>query len=164
LFTQTHFFEVLQQEHERSRRYKYTYSIIIFDVDYFKDYNDNNGHLNGSRALEKIGFLMKAVFRTGDILAKYGGDEFVILLPHTDKVGAFLAADRLRESVESERFEGQERQPEGNLTLSLGVSSYPEHGGFSLEVLAKADKALYAAKRMGRNRTVIYTEDIDKPD
>ena len=105
---------------------------------------------------------MRDVFRLSGILAKYGGDEFVVILPQTDKVGAFLAADRLRESVEQEPFIGREKQPHGKITISLGVSSYPSHGSTAEEILDKADKALYYAKETGKNRTVIYSDEMDE--
>jgi diguanylate cyclase (GGDEF)-like protein len=105
---------------------------------------------------------MKAKFRSTDLLAKYGGDEFVIILPQTDKVGAYLAAERLREGVERKPFPGAETQPHKKITISIGLASYPEHGQTDEEILNRADKALYFAKESGRNRTVIYNETIEK--
>lgn len=159
LYNQSHFFRLLSLEVEQSQRYGLPFSLIIFDVDFFKNYNDNNGHLQGSAALQRIAEIMKSVFRASDVLAKYGGDEFVALLPNTDRVGAFLAADRLRETVEKEPFDGSEKQPSGSITLSLGIASFPEHGSGGEEILERADKALYLAKEKGRNRVVIYGED-----
>ncbi len=164
LYNQTHFFEMLKHEIEQSRRYKQVFSLIIFDVDDFKKYNDNNGHIYGSRALEQIGSIMKKIFRSSDILARYGGDEYVIILPNTDKVGAFLAADRLRERVENEEFYGEKRQPKGKITISLGITGFPEHGNTVEEILSNADKALYRVKKMGGNRTIIYSEEIEKDE
>ncbi|MCK4944373.1 MAG: GGDEF domain-containing protein [Candidatus Aminicenantes bacterium] len=162
LYNQTYFFERLQQEIQQSKRYKYQLSVIILDVDDFKKYNDANGHIYGSKALKQIGSIMKKMFRSSDILAKYGGDEFVVMLPHTDKVGAFLAADRLREIVEQESFGGEESLPRGKITLSLGVTSFPDFGDSVEEVLSYADKALYHAKKLGRNRTILYSEEIEE--
>ena len=161
LYNQSYFFLQLKLQLEKSKRYHSTFSLIMFDLDHFKNYNDSNGHVKGSEALHRVGELMKKVFRSTDILAKYGGDEFVIILPNSDKVGAFLAADRLREIVDTETFEGEEHQPLGGLTLSLGVASYPDHGQSVEEILNRADKALYAAKKTGRNKTVIYNEDLE---
>jgi diguanylate cyclase (GGDEF)-like protein len=134
----------------------------MFDVDFFKNYNDHNGHLLGSETLKNIGMIMKSKFRTTDLLAKYGGDEFVIILPQTDKVGAYLAAERLRESVEKHVFFGAETQPLKKLTISIGLAAYPEHGQNEEEILNRTDKALYFAKESGRNRTIIYNENIEK--
>jgi diguanylate cyclase (GGDEF)-like protein len=164
LYNQTHFFLLLRLELKKSQRYHKCFSIIMFDVDHFKNYNDNNGHLKGSQVLKQVGDIMRRCFRSSDILAKYGGDEFVVILPQSDKVGAFLAADRLREVVEVEPFEGREKQPLGKITLSLGISSYPEHASSVEELLDCADKALYSAKNTGRNKTVLYSKDLDEED
>ncbi|GEM_PF-631613 len=160
LYNQTHFFLLLKLQLEKSRRYSTPFSLIMFDVDYFKNYNDNHGHIKGSAALRQIGELMRKVSRSADMLAKYGGDEFAVILPNSDKVGAFLAADRLREIVEEEPIIGRESQPSGKLTLSLGISSYPEHGQTVEEILDRADQALFFAKKTGRNKTIIYNEDL----
>lgn len=162
LYNQTHFFLLLNLQLEHAKRYETPLSVIIFDVDNFKNYNDNNGHIQGSDTLRRVAGLMRTVFRSGDILAKYGGDEFVIILPQSDKVGAFLGAERLREIVEAEDFPGKELQPGGALTISLGLAGYPEHGDTTEQILDKADKALYVAKKHGRNRTVIYSPDLDE--
>jgi len=162
LYNQMHFFELLDRETRKSQRHDLTYSLIIFDVDHFKNYNDRHGHLRGSETLKGIAAVMKKKFRSTDLLAKYGGDEFVIILPQTDKVGAYLAAERLRESVERQPFSGAETQPQGKITISIGLASYPEHGLTDDELLNRADKSLYFAKETGRNRTVIYNETIER--
>ena len=162
LYNQSHFFLLLNLQFERFKRYHKPFSVIIFDVDHFKNYNDSSGHIAGSEALRRVGQLMKKVFRASDILAKYGGDEFVIILPNSDKVGAFLGAERIRETVENEHFEGGKTQPLGKVTLSLGLASCPEHGSTTQEILDKADKALYVAKKTGRNKVVIYSEDLEE--
>jgi len=162
LYNQSHFFEMLDHEIEQSKRYNYIFSLIILDVDDFKKYNDNNGHIRGSQALKKIGLLMKRVFRSSDILARYGGDEFVAILPHTDRVGAFLAAERLRETVENESFVGEKKLTKGKITISLGINNFPEYGNSVEEILSNADKALYYAKKTGRNRVVLYTDEQEQ--
>ena len=164
LYNQTHFFLLFRLQLKKSQRYRKCFSLIMFDVDHFKNYNDNNGHLKGSQVLRQVGDIMRRCFRSSDVLAKYGGDEFVIILPQSDKVGAFLAADRLREVVEVEPFEGREQQPLGKITLSLGISSYPEHGSTVEELLDHADKALYSAKNTGRNKTVLYSKDLEEDE
>jgi diguanylate cyclase (GGDEF)-like protein len=162
LYNQMYFFELLSLETKKSQRHNLSYSLIMFDVDFFKNYNDHNGHMLGSETLKSIGTIMKTKFRTTDLLAKYGGDEFVIILPQTDKVGAYLAAERLRESIEKQGFPGAETQPQKKLTISIGLASYPEHGLSDEKILNCADKALYFAKETGRNRTNIYNENIEK--
>ena len=162
LYNQMHFFELLDRETKNSQRHDMSYTLIIFDVDHFKNFNDSNGHLRGSETLKNIAALMKRKFRSTDLLAKYGGDEFVIILPQTDKVGAYLAAERLREAVEREPFPGAETQPQKKITISIGLATYPEHGLSDDEILNRADRALYFAKESGRNRTIIYHETIEK--
>jgi diguanylate cyclase (GGDEF)-like protein len=162
LYNQMHFFELLERETRQSQRHGLSYSLIMFDVDHFKNFNDHHGHLRGSETLRAIAAIMKRKFRSTDLLAKYGGDEFVIILPQTDKVGAYLAAERLRESVEREPFPGAETQPQKKVTLSIGLATFPEHGLSDDEILNHADKALYFAKESGRNRSVIYHENIEK--
>jgi diguanylate cyclase (GGDEF)-like protein len=157
-----YFIELLNLETQKSQRYNLSYSLIMFDVDHFKNYNDHNGHLHGSETLKSIGTIMKNKFRTTDLLAKYGGDEFVIILPQTDKVGAYLAAERLREGVEKHTFPGADTQPMKKITLSLGLATYPEHGLSAEEILNRADKALYFAKETGRNRSMIYNDNIER--
>jgi diguanylate cyclase (GGDEF)-like protein len=162
LYNQMHFFELLERETRRAQRPGGGYTLVIFDVDHFKSFNDRNGHLRGSQTLRAVADLMRRKFRSTDLLAKYGGDEFVIILPGTDKVGAYLAAERLREGVEKQAFPGAETQPLGRLTISIGLAACPEHGAGADEILNRADKALYFAKETGRNRTVIFHEDIEK--
>jgi diguanylate cyclase (GGDEF)-like protein len=162
LYNQMHFFELLDLETKKSQRYNMSYSLIIFDVDHFKNYNDSHGHQLGSQTLKGIAAIMKKKFRATDILAKYGGDEFVIILPQTDKVGAYLAAERLREAVEKQAFPGAETQPQKKITISIGLASYPEHGMTDDEILNHADKSLYFAKESGRNRTIIFNDSIGK--
>ena len=162
LYNQSHFFEMLDQETHKARRYNQYYSLIIFDVDNFKNFNDQNGHSLGSETLKRIGVIVRKIFRTTDLQVKYGGDEFVIILPQTDKVGAYLAAERIRETVEQEKFPGAEKQPAGHLSLSLGIAAFPEHGDKGEAILEKADKALYMSKKAGRNRTTIYSDLYDQ--
>ena len=163
LYNQTHFFLLFNLQLEKAKRYDSVFSILLFDVDHFKNYNDANGHMLGSEALKKVGELMKKVFRASDILGRYGGDEFIVLLSRSDKVGAYLAADRLREIVENEPFISKEKQPLGKVTLSLGIASFPEHGKAVDELLDRADQALYMAKKTGRNRALIYDPKNHKP-
>jgi len=162
LYNQTYFFDILESESRKSLRHGFSFSLIMFDVDFFKNYNDHNGHMRGSGALKRIGEIMKRIFRTSDVLAKYGGDEFVVILPQTDKVGAYLAAERFREAIESEPFPGAELQPQRKLTVSIGIASFPEHSQNKDEIVEKVDKALYMAKELGKNRTVIYHESLEE--
>lgn len=160
LYNQTHFFQLLSGQIKKAIRYKHIFSVLLFDIDYFKIYNDNNGHIKGSEAIGRVGEIITETFRTFDIAARYGGDEYVVILPNTDKIGAFLAADRLRERVGKEEFPGMEHQPEKKITLSMGISSYPDEGDTKEDILNCADKALYEAKKLGRNRVIIYKKNM----
>jgi len=159
LYNQRHFFEQLSMLLKKAKRYKNIFSLILFDIDNFKNYNDSNGHLKGSAAIEKVGKMVASSFRDFDISARYGGDEFVVILPDTDKIGALLAADRFRELVEKTEFAGMETQPMKKITLSIGISSFPEHGDSVEEIIENADIALYTSKSEGRNRVTIFEKD-----
>jgi len=145
------FKESLQQEFLRAKRFKKNFGIIMVDIDHFKKYNDTHGHPQGDYLIKKIADLIRDNLKDTDIVARYGGEEFAILLPETSKEEAIIIAERLRSLVEWVRFPKEETQPGGKITISCGVSSYPEDGETPEEVLNAADKALYRAKREGRN-------------
>jgi diguanylate cyclase (GGDEF)-like protein len=148
------FQERLAQEIARAERYSRPLSILMIDVDRFKVYNDTYGHPQGDIVLQDLARLLKEMSRASDTVARYGGEEFAIILPETDSASAQKLAERLREHVEGYVFPGQERMPNGTLTISIGVAT---HGSAdSKEVLLQdADAALYAAKRGGRNRVCV---------
>jgi diguanylate cyclase (GGDEF)-like protein len=110
------------------------------------------GHLAGDELLRELAQLIKKSCRTTTIPARYGGEEFVMLTPETDKESARICAERLRASIENHAFAGREQQPGGKVTLSVGVSTFPEDGYDADALIAKADRALYRAKEQGRNR------------
>jgi len=139
---------------KRSRRYKRKLSILLIDVDHFKHYNDTHGHLRGNTALKKISKVMKKAIRDVDILARYGGEEFAIIVPETCKKEALQSAERIRLSVENAIFNGENRQPLGKLTVSVGVATYWDDAKTESSVMNRADKALFRAKKEGRNRVV----------
>jgi diguanylate cyclase (GGDEF)-like protein len=123
------------------------------DLDHFKLVNDTHGHLVGSAVLREFGELIKGAVRSIDTLARYGGDEFTIVLVDTSHSYACSVAERIREMVQRHRFqEARELQPSLKLSLSLGVSSYPTHGRSREALLDASDKAMYLAKARGRNR------------
>lgn len=160
LYNQTHFFQMLEDHINKAKRYNEVFSVLLFDIDNFKNYNDNNGHINGSGVIKRIGSIVSDTFRTFDISARFGGDEYVVFLPNTDKIGSFLAGDRLRERIEKSKFPGMEKQPKGKVTVSMGIASFPEDAQTREEVLDKADKALYYSKEHGRNKVTLFKEDI----
>ncbi len=139
----------LRREIKRAGRFQQVFSFLMVDIDHLKEYNDLHGHLAGSRLLTAFSGIVQAQLRAVDTLAKYGGDEFGIILPQTDKKGARIVAERIRASIESHRFSGEVRK----ITASAGLSSYPEDGKEVETLLGRADEALYRAKNSGRNRT-----------
>jgi diguanylate cyclase (GGDEF)-like protein len=127
------------------------------DLDHFKRINDTYGHTAGDRVLKAVGKYLQKNIRDVDIIARYGGEEFVLLLPEADKSEAYTVAERLREGFSMLQLETLPQ-----LTLSLGIASYPQDGT-NLELLIKrADTAMYVAKQMGRNKVVIYDPNMDK--
>lgn len=156
LFNHGYFHEYLNRELERSRRYHHQLSLIMLDVDFFKIYNDTHGHPVGDRALKKISRLIELSIRATDLAARYGGEEFVVVLPETSVAGVIPLAERIRKSIEDTAFPGEEILPTGKLTVSLGVAVFPDHASTAEEIVAAADKALYRAKKKGKNRVIQF--------
>jgi len=140
-------------EINRARRYKRVFSLLIIDIDWFKKYNDLHGHIKGDNVLRKLVKLFKNGSRDTDNVYRYGGEEFAIFLPETAKKEAIGLADRLRKTVEKEIFTGEElSQPGLEVTVSIGVATFPDDAEDVRELIDAADKALYNAKKKGRNR------------
>ena len=152
LYNRRHFEEVLNTEVIRAVRHKHPASLIFLDVDYFKNYNDLQGHMMGDEALKEIANLLMKRARVTDIVCRYGGEEFVIILPYTDKANARMVAEEIRAHVEAHPFSNREQQPGGAVTVSLGISECPTDGESGSELLKRADEALYRAKGAGRNK------------
>ncbi|MBI5902073.1 MAG: diguanylate cyclase [Deltaproteobacteria bacterium] len=152
LYNYRHFMETLDKEVKKSARFGRPLSLLIIDIDHFKDYNDTNGHIQGNAALKKMAEVFAGSIREVDITARYGGEEFAVILPETSLDGAVQAAERIREKVERESFPGEESQPNGSLTVSIGAASFPEAATDAANLIEAADMALYKAKSLGRNR------------
>jgi diguanylate cyclase (GGDEF)-like protein len=140
----------LDKEVARARRFGEKFSIIMLDVDHLKDYNDLHGHLRGSEVLRRLAQLVLAQLRGADVVAKYGGDEFVVILPQTDRAGAGILAERIRSAIEQHEFPGESES--AKITSSMGIAQFPEDGESTRDLLDVADGALYQAKRTGRNK------------
>lgn len=148
------FHNSIKQEFERYRRYGSFLSLILADFDDLKVFNDTYGHPVGDEVLRRIGDILRETSRESDLLARYGGDEFVILLPQTNSKNARNMAERIRQKVETNIFAIHDQQLQS--TISIGVSTVPDNGiNSSQELLESADRALYEAKRSGKNRIVV---------
>ncbi len=151
----------LKEEIVRHKRNKSGLSLLILDVDNFKNFNDTMGHPAGDEVLKKLAAILKQTVRENDIVARYGGEEFAVILPAVEKDGARILADRIRENIEQTYFEHEEIQPLGKVTVSIGAATLPGDGNDYTTLLNSADTALYAAKNSGRNRVVSYSENLN---
>jgi diguanylate cyclase (GGDEF)-like protein len=151
-----YFLERLKEERARAERYQRLLSLIIFDLDHFKAYNDAHGHPAGNQVLKTIANILNQNSREGDLVARYGGEEMVIVLPEATRREATEMAERIRRTVESTPFADMDTQPQGHITLSAGVATYPVDAADEEELIQRADETLYAAKRAGRNRVEAY--------
>jgi diguanylate cyclase (GGDEF)-like protein len=145
-----YFIERFDEEIERSKKFNLNFSLLIVDIDRFKEYNDRYGHLVGDVILREVSATIKAGIREIDLIGRYGGDEFLLLLTETDKNGARFVAERIRESIEARQFQAYDESLKG--TISVGISCFPEDSHYWQGLIEKADKALYQAKQAGRNR------------
>lgn len=152
IFNYRHFMKQLIAEHGRSLRTKAPYSIIFCDLDNFKKYNDTYGHLAGDAALRSFGEILMKASRSMDVPSRYGGEEFAIICPETTWEGAMILADRIRKTTERQAFENVPGKGGGNLTVSVGVSSYPTDGDNAEQILKAADEAAYHSKTHGKNQ------------
>lgn len=147
-----HFQQMLQMEWKRAVRFRRQLSLIMLDVDHFKEYNDTFGHLQGDGVLKQIGGLLKKNLREVDTVARFGGEEFVLLLPDTDKRGAVVVAEKVRAVIAAHKFVTDELRETRRITISAGVATYPDDVGEMEDLIDQADIALYRAKENGRNR------------
>ena len=140
-------------------------SVLMMDLDHFKRVNDGRGHLVGSHAIRDCGHIIRDVLGSADRAARYGGEEYLAYVVGPPDKG-FEIAERIRTTVEAHAFEASatDKLKKMNVTISLGVASFPADGKTALELVQKADQALYRAKLSGRNRTCAFDPDIDRPD
>jgi diguanylate cyclase (GGDEF)-like protein len=151
LYNRRYFHDFLVKEVRRADRYSYSFGVFMVDIDNFKAYQDPYGHPVGDNALQYIAQIMSRIVRSEDIVARYGGEEFSIILPEVSKDAAIIIAERLRQAVEDAK-EPLKRQ----LTVSIGVAMYPTDAEDPKQLVNRADKALYNAKRAGKNRTMLW--------
>lgn len=153
LFNFRHFKQAINEEMKRAERYNRNLGLIMIDIDYFKHYNDTNGHQMGDLLLKELANILKESVRETDMVARFGGEEFIILLPETTRMQSTQLAENLRLRIQNHIFPMEEKQPNKDLTVSIGVAFYPFKSVVSPDtMLEKADQALYKAKKKGRNR------------
>ena len=155
IFNHRYLISRLHYEFERAKRYRLSISLMMLDIDHFKVYNDNNGHLAGDDALRKIAKLIHSAIRETDIVGRYGGEEFAIILLHADMIQMTDVAERVRRTIEETPFPNENLQPMGKITVSIGGSCLSDGMMTVEDLIRSADEALYRAKRNGRNQIVI---------
>ncbi len=156
LYNRRHLVQQLEAECVDADRHGTPLSVLLLDIDHFKQLNDRNDHLTGDAALRRLAATLLKNTRGIDTVARYGGEEFVVLLPRAHRAGALIVAEKLRRVVEATSFEGEEVLPGRSLTVSAGLATCPEDGVTPKELLERADWALYRAKSQGRNRVCAW--------
>ena len=156
LYNRAFMFNAAEREIERSRRYRRGFCLLMMDLDGLKAINDHFGHHQGDAVLRGVAQAIRSSLRTIDVAARYGGDEFVALLPETDPTGAYVVAEKIRQVVSGLTYE--EAGQRITTSLSIGVVSFPEDGETADELMIAADEAMYLSKRLGKNRVVGYAE------
>ncbi|MGW8220596.1 MAG: sensor domain-containing diguanylate cyclase [Syntrophobacteria bacterium] len=160
LYNRKHLMETLENEVARSKRHKHDFSVLVIDIDHFKEYNDTYGHLAGDEVLSRLATVFKESVRSCDYVARYGGEEFILVLPEIGPEDGVKAAERIRKKVAKESFAGDGKPIQ--VTVSVGVASYPKDGDDSQSIIRHADTALYKSKESGRNRVVLAGETPKK--
>ena len=154
LYNYRFFKEQLLHEINRAARHNLSLSLVMLDIDNFKIYNDANGHPAGDEVLRRIAKLLQNNIRKIDIAARYGGEEFVIILPEASPESARVVTEKIRRLVEEEPIPFENKQPNGKLTVSLGLATYPTEAEDGKQLVSTADQRLYKAKQSGRNQVV----------
>ncbi len=150
VYNRRHFMSRYQEEFQRAKKFKLNLAFLMIDIDHFKKINDNYGHLVGDAVLREVARIIRENMREIDFLARFGGEEFSIILPEADKASAIMAAERISVRVSQERIKVFDETL--NITISVGVATFPQNTLHSDVLMEVADKALYKAKLSGRNR------------
>jgi two-component system cell cycle response regulator len=151
LYNSRYFYNQLKAEIDRTARYQRPLSLLLLDIDQFKEYNDNFGHLEGDKVLLRLGQVIRSCLRKMDSAYRYGGEEFTVILPETEGDEAATVAERIRSSVSGEAFFPKDRDEKLTITISIGVTEYIHDEEIAIFV-QRADKAMYLSKQSGRNR------------
>ncbi len=160
LYNYRFFQQKIKEEIELAKRYNSVLSLSIVDIDFFKNYNDKNGHLAGDACLKQVASIISQTLRKTDIVARYGGEEFALILPATDKFGAIRILEKIRYDIERYPFEFKHNQPGGKLTISAGIATFPQDAKEPRELVNLSDQSLYKAKQLGRNRVIIHETTV----
>ena len=152
IYNHRHFHEVLPREIERAKRYSQPFCLLLLDIDDFKKYNDTHGHLAGDKLLMNIARILVATTRNVDIVFRYGGEEFVVILPQVGKQGGVSSAKRILKLIKQKL----------SVTASIGVTSFLEDGVSKDELINQADSAMYQAKKLGKDRICVFGEKNEK--
>jgi len=161
LLTSKSFFTELRREASRSESEDRPFCVLMMDVDHFKLVNDTHGHLTGNQVLEELGGIIKAALRSGDVAARFGGEEFAAFLLDAGYPQALVAAERVRRDVEQHRFKSLHTAAANadeyfHITMSIGIAACPDDAKDPIQLVELADSALYRAKNSGRNQTAAY--------
>ncbi len=151
LFNYRHFRERLMEELKGAKNNNFPLSLAMADIDYFKNYNDLNGHPAGDEVLRQIAKILMRGTKGSDTVARYGGEEFVLIFPNTQKKDALLVCQRLNKSIKNYKFKNERKQPNKDLTISIGVANFPVDAPDTETLIKKADLALYQSKENGRD-------------
>jgi two-component system cell cycle response regulator len=161
LYNSRYFYNQLRAEIDRTSRYQRPLSLLLLDIDQFKDYNDNFGHLEGDKVLVALGQVIRTCLRKMDSAYRYGGEEFTVILPETEGDEAATVAERIRSAVEREKFYPRGQKTSVSITISLGVTEYIQEERVAIFV-QRADKAMYLSKQSGRNRVSCLFASVPK--
>lgn len=159
LYNARHLYKTLEQEVYRSQRFDYEFSVLFLDLDHFKQVNDTHGHLIGSKLLADLGWRIKAQLRLIDYAFRYGGDEFVVLLPQTGKEQAVVVAKRLRDMLRERPFD-MDNGLELNIQCSMGLATYPQDAKSAHEIIRQADEMMYLVKNTSRDNIAVAQQGI----
>ncbi|MFC2161978.1 GGDEF domain-containing protein [Acidobacteriota bacterium] len=161
LYNHAYIKERLKQERDHCQRHGHPLSLLMVDIDDFKSFNDSFGHIAGDRVLKSLSTLMLEIVRPSDIIGRYGGEEFLIILPKTNSEQALAVAERIRENIEIYDFEVHPSKNKiSQLTVSIGLCVFPDNDQTPEDLIAIADESLYIAKREGKNRVTIFQASI----
>lgn len=165
LLSSRSFFSELRREAARAKQSDLPFCVLMMDIDHFKNVNDTYGHLTGSKTIEEIGMCITSILRNGDAASRFGGEEFAAFLLEAEMNQALVAAARIRQTIERQPFSViKQGKPSGihHITMSIGVSAFPQDSEDPIELVEMADSALYKAKNLGRNRVCAYRDLTDE--